>query len=446
MLTRPLSCGSVISFSPPEMEKLPRRFQFYVLAVPAVASGALWIGAPFISWDRWPELLMFTVLIALASMFPIPNPRGGVITSTGTLFYVLLCVHDPATVLLVSGAGFGLGTAISRGWVPWRAIFTGAQMGLSAALASSAFRSLGGSLENPGVLSLLLPLTLASLVHQASNNLFVSWYFGWLRKVPFLRSWIAEVKDYLWGNLLTVPTAALLAMLYITVSPLTLLLYLVSLPAQRWAIEIYLQHRRLFGQAIGSLVLAVDANFPQGKGHSRRVADIAVSTARQLGLTDSVVDGIEIAALVHDVGMIGLEESVESNDMSDSTKFLEHVRVGAEVAREIPRRDVGDIVLYHHEHFDGTGYLGLRGSQIPLGARIVALAEAVEPMIRSGSPGLDDSLDESVVTKIRDGAGNLFDPRVVDAFLEVAKDDPSLLHLGSHSSSSALVAQPETRS
>jgi putative nucleotidyltransferase with HDIG domain len=412
------------------MEKLPRRFQVFVLAVIAIASGALWIGAPSISWDQWPELLLFTVLITLASMFPIPNPRGGVITSTGTLFYVLFSVHNPATVLLVSGAGFGLGGTISRGWVPWRAIFGGAQMGLSAAFASSAFRSLGGSLENPGVLGLLLPLALASLVHRASNNLFISWYFGWLRRMPFLRSWFAEFKDYFWDNLLTVPTAALLVMLYITVSPLALLLYLVSLPAQRWAIQLYLQHRRLFGQAIGSLVLAVDANFPQGKGHSRRVADIAVSTARQLGLTDSLVDGIEIAALVHDVGMIGLEESIESNDMSDSTKFLEHVRVGAQVAREIPRRDVSDIVLYHHERFDGTGYLGLKGGQIPLGARIVALAESIEPMIRSSPPSSDDSLDESIVRKIRDGSGNLFDPRVVDAFLEAAKDDPSLLHSG----------------
>jgi response regulator RpfG family c-di-GMP phosphodiesterase len=142
------------------------------------------------------------------------------------------------------------------------------------------------------------------------------------------------------------------------------------------------------------------------------------------------VDGIEIAALVHDVGMIGLEESIESNDMSDSTKFLEHVRVGAQVAREIPRRDVSDIVLYHHERFDGTGYLGLKGGQIPLGARIVALAESIEPMIRSSPPSSDDSLDESIVRKIRDGSGNLFDPRVVDAFLEAAKDDPSLLHSG----------------
>jgi hypothetical protein len=428
------------------MEKLPRRFQVYVLAVIAVASGALWIGAPDVSWDRWPVLLMFTMLITLAAMFPIPHPRGGVITPTGTLFYVLLCVYNPETVLLVSGVGFGVGGAISRGWVPWRAIFGGAQMGLSAALASMVFRWSGGALEHPGVLTLLVPLTVASLVHQASNNLFISWYFGWLRRTPFLTSWIVEVKDYLWGNLLTVPTAALLAILYITVHPLTLLLYLASLPAQRWAIQLYLQHRRLFGQAINSLVLAVDANFPQGRGHSRRVADIAVLTARGLGLADSVVDGIEIGALVHDVGMIGLEELVESNDATNSAKLMEHVRVGAEVAREIPRRDVSDIVLYHHEHFDGTGYLGLRGSQIPIGARIVAFAEATESIIRAGLPSSDDSLDEAVARKIREGAGKLFDPRVVDAFLEVAKEDPNVLRPGAESRPSTLAVGPESSS
>jgi len=317
-------------------------------------------------------------------------------------------------------------------------------MGLSVAFASFVFHQSGGTLENPGVFGLLIPLILASLVFQAGNNLLISWYFGWLRGTPFLRSWVFEVKDYLWGNLLTVPTAALLVILYITVSPLTLLFYLASLPAQRWAIQLYLQQRRLFDQAIDSLVVAVDANFPQGKGHSRRVADIAVSTARQLGLADSIIDGIEIGALVHDVGMIGLEELAESDGRSDSAKTLEHVRLGAEVAREFPRRDVSEIVLYHHEHFDGTGYLRVGGRKIPIGARIVAFAEAVESIIREGSPSPAHVLNEAVVEKIREGAGKLFDPRVADAFLKAAEDDPSLLQSVLDSQPPGLSTQPES--
>ncbi len=427
------------------MERLPRGFQAYVVAMILIASGALWVAAPAISWDRWPEMVMFTTLIAFAAMFPIPNPRGGYITSATTLFYVLLCVHNPETVLLVSGVGFGLGLVISRGWVPWRMLFNGAQMGLSVTLASAAFHFSGGSLENPGISNFLIPLTLASLVHQVSNNLFISWFFSWLRKAPFMHSWIVEVKDYLWSNLLTIPTAALLVVLYVSVHPLTLLLYLASLPAQRRAIELYLQHRRIFGQAIDSLVVAIDANFPEGKGHSRRVADLAVATARQMGLSDSVVDGIEFGALVHDVGMIGLEELVESKDTGAGAKLLEHVRIGAEVARELPRRDVYSIVLYHHEHFDGTGYLGLKGSRIPIGARIVALAEAVESMVHAGA-GAGDRADEAMIEVIRNEAGKKFDPRVVEAFLEAVRDDPRALGLDPDQVSVRLVAEPRTTS
>src|SRR5712691_10407123 len=122
------------------MERLPRGFQVYILAVIAVATGVVWVGAATISWERWPEMLLFTVLIALASMYPIPNPRGGLITSTGTLFNVLFCVHNPETTLLVAWCGYGLGLAISRGWVPWRVLFNGAQMALSVSIASVVFR------------------------------------------------------------------------------------------------------------------------------------------------------------------------------------------------------------------------------------------------------------------------------------------------------------------
>jgi HD-GYP domain-containing protein (c-di-GMP phosphodiesterase class II) len=296
------------------------------------------------------------------------------------------------------------------------------------------------------VSNLLVPLVLASLALQVVNSFFLTWFFSGVRKTPFGRSWVVRFKDLLWGNLLTVPTAALLAILFVSVHPLTLLLFLVSLPAQRWAAQLFYQQERIFSQAVNSLVVAIDANFPEGRGHSRRVADMAVATARQLGLADSVVEGIELGALVHDVGMIGLEELVESSGPSDTGRLLEHVKAGAEVATEMPRRDIRDIVLYHHEHFDGKGYLGLRGSQIPIGARVVALAEAVESMVRPSGPRSDDSLDEVVVRKVREEAGKQFDPRVVDAFLEVARDDPGLLRSRSETPPPSLAARTETGS
>src|SRR2546422_2021387 len=403
------------------VQRLPRDFQLFIMAVVLAAAALLWLFATEIRWQAWPELLMFMILITVTSTFPIPHPRGGYVTSTTTLMYVLLSVQEPASALLVAGCGYAIGHATSRGWVPWRTFFNGAQMGISVGLASLVFRQLGGSPHTPGVVSFLLPFTLASLVHQAANNFFVTSFFGRLRQTPWVRTWLVEFKDSLSSNLLTVPSAALLAILYVFVHPVTLLLYLISLPAQRWAIQLYLQQKQIYKQAIDSLVVAIDANFPQGAGHSRRVADLAAALARKIRLPDPDVEAIELGGLLHDVGMIGLDELFDSAMPLDSPaleKIRQHVLMGAEVAGELPRRDVSEIVMHHHENYDGSGYpKGLKGAQIPVGARIVAVAEAFESMTAGGVPYPGRLSASEAMEAVRRQSGQSFDPQVVDAFL-----------------------------
>jgi putative nucleotidyltransferase with HDIG domain len=373
-------------------------------------------------------MLLFVVLIGIATMFPIPDPHGGYIMATPVLFYVLFSVHEPGAAMLIAGIAYATGAAASLGWLPWRVIFNGAQIGVSVAVAGTVFRWMGGTTNELKVFSFLVPMFLAALVHQFANNFFVAAYYSRLRGLPLFSTWFSGLRDLLVSNLLSVPSAILLAALYVLVHPLTLLLYLVSLPAQRWALQLYLEHRKIHGQAIDSLVVAIDANFPQGRGHSRRVANIATAIARRLNLSESTVEGVELGALLHDVGLIGLEE--DENLLSGTEKgsqpgrFREHARIGADVARELPRKDVADIVLYHHEKFDGTGYPdGLRGEKIPLGARVVALAEVYDSLVSGGFPQSKNLSQTDVMNEIRSQAGRAFDPRVVDAFLEAIKSD-----------------------
>ena len=406
------------------MERLPRDFQFFVLVVIAAAAAMLFVVSPSFAIEWW-EIVLFMILIGLAAMFPIPDPRGGYITATGTLFYVLMSVHGPATGVAIAGSAYGVGAAISRGWYPWRTVFNGAQMGLSVGLAAIAFRFLGGSTTNQWS-HFLFPFVVASLVHQASNNFFVAFYFSRLRNVPLISTWITDVRDFLWSNILTLPTAALLTILYVSVHPLTLLIYLASLPLQRRALQLYLQQRRLHSQAIDALTVAIDADFPQGRGHSRKVADTAVAIARQLSLADAVVEAIELGALMHDVGMIGLDDLLKAgaSNIHEREAFHAHVRIGAEIVRELPRRDISQIVLRHHERFDGGGYPdGLAGAEIPKAARIVSLAEVFESMRAGGFPYNETGVPfVEAVDAIKREAGHAFDPEVVAAFLDAVAE------------------------
>jgi putative nucleotidyltransferase with HDIG domain len=402
------------------MEILSRGFQGYVVGLPLIGSLVL-LSASGEFQITWWEIVLFMTLIGTASMLPIPDPRGGYITATGTLFYVLMSVHGPVASLIIAGSAYGAGAAVSRGWYPWRTIFNGAQMGASVGLAGLVFKLLGGFTGDLSWQRFLVPFLAASLVHQASNNFFVAFYFRQLRNVPLLSTWITDVGDFLWSNLLTLPTAALLTVLYVTVHPLTLLLYLASLPLQRRALLLYLQQRRLHNQAIDALTVAIDADFPQGKGHSRRVADAAMAIAREMKMPEVDIEAIELGSLLHDVGIIGLEDSVKagvSEVQSDLARFREHVRIGAEIVRALPRRAIWEIVLFHHERFDGRGYpAGKSGREIPLPARIVAVAEVFESMLAGGFPynEMGRTFDDAVAG-IQSESGSAFDPQVVAGF------------------------------
>ncbi len=404
------------------MQKLPKDFQLFIIAVVFGASALLIVLSPQIPWEAWPELLLFVLMVAVLAMFPIPDPRGGAINATPPLFYVLFSVHGPAAAILVALSAYVVGSAISRGWIPWRTLWNGSQFGISAAFGGLVFKALGGSASKLGFATFLLPFTLAALTYQLTNNLFVAVFFSRLLRRPLLSRWLSDLSDVLWSNLVGLPSAALLAILYVSISPLALLVYLVSLLLQRLALKLYFERKRIYAQAIDSLVVAIDSNFPEGKGHSKRVAETATAIAKQLNLSDAELEIIEMGALLHDVGMIGLVDVHESApSVSDlrSDRMREHVILGADIARSLSGRgrEIAEIILHHHENHDGSGYPeGLKGAQITLGASVVGLAEAYESMSASIAQGIGLTASETV-ENLKSQAGKHFDPRVFEAFV-----------------------------
>jgi hypothetical protein len=417
--------GSVLCF--PVIQRLPRTVEGFIAAVTLAAAILVVVLVPTIDPLQWPELLLFSMMIALAAMFPIPHARGGYITTAGILLYALIARHQPGAALVVVWLSYAIGFAISRAWVPWKIISTGARLGISVVLASYVFRLLGGNASQITVGSLVAPLLGAVLVQEASNSLLVAFYFSQVRRTPLLATWFQDMKDLTFSNLLSVPTAALLVILSASISPLVLLLYLFALPLQRRVHQLLSQKTRIYAQAIDSLVLAIDANFPQGKGHSRRVADLAVAIAREMRLSDSAIDSIELAALIHDVGLIGLDEvGRDTLTAEDVARLHDHPDLGAAMMRELPNRSVVQIVQHHHERYDGAGYPdGMKGRRIPIGARIVGLAEVFDSLRAGGLSDGQPLAPAEAVQRIISETGKAFDPRVVDAFVAVWREGHS---------------------
>ena len=180
---------------------------------------------------------------------------------------------------------------------------------------------------------------------------------------------------------------------------------------------------------IYALAATVDAKDHHTYGHSRKVSTYATRVAELLGYQREEVDRIRTAALLHDIGKIGIPDYLLSkNDTlreSDWKKIQSHPAIGVSILKHV--NDLTDClpaVQYHHERYDGTGYpLGLKGDNIPLDARILAVADSYDAMT-SERPYRDGIIAEKEALKeLRRCSGTQFDPAVVDAFIELITRD-----------------------
>jgi HD-GYP domain-containing protein (c-di-GMP phosphodiesterase class II) len=170
-----------------------------------------------------------------------------------------------------------------------------------------------------------------------------------------------------------------------------------------------------------SLTAALDAKDPYTYGHSERVGRIAVELGRELGLSEDELGDIYLAGLLHDVGKIGVRDTVLSKPGNLTPEEFEHIKQHVTIGYTILSglRQIRNLlpgVLYHHERFDGKGYPdGLAGEAIPMMARILAVADAYDAM-STNRPYRDAMAYRRVEEIIAEGAGKQWDARIVEAF------------------------------
>jgi diguanylate cyclase (GGDEF)-like protein len=178
--------------------------------------------------------------------------------------------------------------------------------------------------------------------------------------------------------------------------------------------------------AVYALVSVVEARDPYVYGHSRRVNTYAVALAEALGLSPDEVSRVSTAALLHDIGKIGIPDEVLNKKEKLSRENWEtikaHPRLGTNIVSNIPQLvGCADSILHHHERWDGRGYPeGLKGEQIPLESRILAIADSFEAM-SSARPYRPALSREDVLLELRNGAGSQFDPNLVEVFIGIVE-------------------------
>jgi putative nucleotidyltransferase with HDIG domain len=327
-----------------------------------------------------------------------------------------------------------------------RIVFNMAAPAIAIWTATHVFFTTAGipplSVEQRPILSLVAPLLLLALVYFLLNSWLIAGAIGFEKQVSPIAVWR---DNFFWLSLNYFSGASVAALLlpylqgdqgaFIRVAGILLPLLLISYLTFKTAlgrVEDANQHlsqlNKLYLSTIETLAMAIDAKDQITHGHIRRVQQLAMGLAQKLGITDGhQLQAIEAASLLHDMGKLAVPEYILNKPgkltPAEFERMKLHASVGADILSAINfPYPVVPIVRHHHENWDGTGYPdGLKGSDIPLGARILSIVDCFDALT-SDRPYRPKLSDDDALAILRERRGSMYDPLIVDSFVNCYRE------------------------
>jgi putative nucleotidyltransferase with HDIG domain len=320
--------------------------------------------------------------------------------------------------------------------VPWYGtLFNHAAIAIAAVVAGLIFESVreiagdqasvsSGLVEFAGLLA-------AAVGYFAINGSLAVIAVSARTGVPFGIVWAQDVRAVALNLVGLAPLAWLMAEIFKLPNGVgwwATPLFVVPLFTTRLAYHRYVETRELFEQTIGALASAVDARDRYTAGHSTRVSHLAEAMCRALKLPEREIEVIKWAGQLHDVGKIGIRDHVllKEGPLDKDERILmnQHPKIGADIVR--PARQLAEeepLIHAHHEWFNGSGYpSGMEATDIPLGARLLGVADAYEAMTSARPYRKTPLSHEIAIGELTKYSGIQFDPQMVEVFLTLPRE------------------------
>ncbi|MCU1383871.1 MAG: rpfG 1 [Acidobacteria bacterium] len=420
------------------MKDLPVAARLFVGAV--LAAGALTLA---LFWPRGiahPVLFLFllacsSLASALKVSLPLASSGSTMSVSYAVDFAALLLLGADETMLVAAASAFSQCTFRTQTRsAPYRTLFSMASLVITVKAAGWAYTLLGGTFAVPFTLfSITKPLVGAATTYFIFNTLFVATAIGLSTRQAIPPVWnenfLWSAPSYFVGALAAAIAASVIdrsgywmallaaAPLYLTYR--TYKVYMGRIQDQQRHVA---QVSDLHLATIEALALAIDAKDQTAQSHIRRVQVYAAGLARALGMPETEIQGVKTAALLHDIGKLAVPEHILSKPgpltQEEFQKIRIHPQVGAEIISGVPfPYPVAPLILSHHERWDGKGYpAGLKGDEIPLGARILSVVDYFDALMSERPYHKAMSLD-AAIGLLRQESAKALDPRVVQTFI-----------------------------
>ncbi len=372
-------------------------------------------------------VVLFGMLIFIADNLSAPLPKTGSVSVNFGISLASLILFGPSTAIIVTFISiFNIREIIKR--IPYyRHIFNAGQYLISMGIASLVFELMYNrevsNFFNPVNLSYILA---AAYIFFFLNTILTAGAISISEGIGLANVWIFNFAWLIPFQLFLAAMAIAISFLYRLYGPFTLLFTSLPLIIAQYTYLLRVKERRALLNSIMQIVKIVEAKDPYTAGHSVRVAEYSEKIARELKLNEYDIELLINLANLHDLGKIQIDLSILNKpgkfNQEDWEEVKKHPVVGYDIVKEITfLKSEAKSILYHHERIDGSGYpYGVKGEEIPLFAKILAVADSYDAMTTS-RPYRNARSNSEAIIELKNNSGTQFDINVAGAMIEILK-------------------------
>jgi putative nucleotidyltransferase with HDIG domain len=414
------------------MGSLPWKARIYIILLTALMAGAVLFSILAIGtdWTYWIVALAAAATIAALDHFNVRQFGVQIeVSVSNAIKFALVLLYPIPVVILGIFMGTSIGEiSVKRAW--FKKLFNIAELTITWVVATWVYSVFStqqadyfGSPEN------ILAVVLAGSTAFAVNIALVCLVISLAAHLPFPYVLIQNFKVGIWHEASLFTLGLFLAVLW-RFNPVSIVLAGLPLFVVRDSYRTANHLRNQTQDALRALVRVVDERDHHTFNHSENVSNYSRSMAEALDLSQDDIEVIASAALLHDLGKVGMADDILFNPKllspEERGRAENHAVVGAMLLSKFPLFDKGAVLVrHHHEHYDGKGYPDrLKGEAIPLGARIISVADAYQAMTED-RPYRRALSQTEAIARLVEGSGTQFDPRVVQTFVEILRERPA---------------------
>lgn len=390
---------------------------------------------PYLDWRMFLGLCLFFVINALSESQPLILPGSQAnISMSGLSYYASVAIFPPVYAAAIGGTAVLLVQLAIQHKPLIKSVFNAAQVYLAIVISALVYQSLRHSWFDQHAPFGVIAFSVAIFAYFAVNTSLVSFLLSRLNSTSFWPTWSANFRwelVYIFGS---IPVALLLVLAYNRLWLVGPLLFIGPLFLLRESYAQYIRLKTTYTETVRTLIKVIEMHDTYTAGHSLRVAEYAKRLAVACRLSPREVEKVEIAAYLHDLGKVDLAithlvRKPGRLTPDEKRRVQLHPLVSADIASQVTyfRGEIEEIIRHHHEHWNGTGYPhGRKAHDIPLGARIILIADAFDAMTsnRMYRSALDFDRVRNEFVKY---SGIQFDPELVPTFLKHCAHDASMV-------------------